>query len=196
VTALLTLNVILLALAAWAALFRVIPTCASSLFRYRLWRLRDQLVDDIRNEEFRDNAQPMELVCMIEAVIAGAQDLTAFKAWAAHATSRGLAIPDSLRLPHAHPRDKDRLEKVLNELYAAMLSKALLGTPSGWLFSIVLVPVAIVVTLTSRLFTRDPHEGSLFEDAKWHVREEFELDPALAAITNSRTPQQALYQHV
>jgi hypothetical protein len=194
--ALLTVSVVAIALFAWASVVRIVPFCAVSVFRYRLWRLRDQLVDEIRHGKFDDIEQPKVLVSLIEATIAGAKDLTALNLLLVRlAAPRGVSPPQLLNLDDLNPRDRELVEGHLHGLLRAMAIHTLRGTPSGWICSIVLLPLAVVITLVARLRGKGDG-GSVIQATKLHVREE--VDPAAVALMSRRNDRsrRSLYQHV
>ena len=76
-TALLTIEVIGVALLAWGCVFKLVPDYALSHNRYKLWRLRDVLADEIRHGAFSDAGQPRAVLRVIERSIESLSDLSA-----------------------------------------------------------------------------------------------------------------------
>jgi hypothetical protein len=194
--ALLTVSVVAIALFAWASVVRIVPFCAVSLFRYRLWRIRDQLVDEVRHGKFDDIEQPKILVSLVEATIAGAKDLTALNMLLLRlAAPRDVSPPHPLNLDDLNPSDRELVEGHLHRLLREMAIHTLGGTPSGWICSIVLLPLAVVVTVVTRLRGKGDG-GSVIQATKLHVLEE--VDPAALALMSRRNDRRgrSLYQHV
>jgi hypothetical protein len=141
-------------LAAWLAIFLVVPSCMQSMFRHRLWRLRDNVVDQIRGERLVDAEPFRKLVREIECAILAAREVSPFRITLLRFASRDL-LRDA-KFDYFDPADVDVSDRVLaegylNELRAAFYRQMLFGSPSGWLLLIVLsvltFPVAVAVVL-------------------------------------------------
>src|SRR4051812_30215362 len=87
-TALLTICLIAVTLLAWVSVFNIIPNCSTSRFRYRVWRIRDSLVDDLRAGTFTIREQPEHLVNLFETAIEEAGDVSALNAGLMHLSTR------------------------------------------------------------------------------------------------------------
>jgi len=61
---------------AMMTIFWIIPGCWTSQFRYRVWRLRDEIADDIRRHRFEDETQARILLGDVEAAIRCAHQLS------------------------------------------------------------------------------------------------------------------------
>jgi len=149
-TALAVVAVCVMALAAWVSIFVVIPSCARSFFRYRLWRLRDLVTDEIREGAYLDKHQPRLLVKEIDAGIFLGSQLSLFRLTLAALNWRNLEPHDEeewFDLSAANAADSDRLRERSNELHYAFAKFMVLGSPSGWLFGAVMFPLALTVTL-------------------------------------------------
>ncbi len=68
--ALLTFDLVALALFAWFCLVKVVPDCNVSILRYRLWRVRDRLADQICLGVYENEAAATDVLHTIEACIA------------------------------------------------------------------------------------------------------------------------------
>lgn len=173
---------LVLTLLAWASVFRVVPACANSTFRYRLWQLRDEVFDEILRGEYDDLEQPRAFVKLAEASIENAADLSVFKVWTLHLVSRGMPLPDIFHLDGLSPGDRGRLRPHLRNFEGAVIKKALGGTPSGWAVLAALGSIAVVESVSRRVRGEMRSGASVFADAKWHVREDFEMDAAVAMM--------------
>jgi hypothetical protein len=197
--ALLTLNVIGLSLLAWACIVWIVPSYATSHLRYRLWRLRDELVDDIRAGKFDDDEQPRELVAIVESVIERAAEFSALNVVLLRlSVGRRFRPPHPLKLDKVSDRDRERLEQCLEGLLDAVMVKSLLGTPSGWLMCVVLFPVALLSAITTR-GGKGPGRPSRPFLRRTRLRAAGEVDPLLLIESrNGDRPRRrrSLYQHV
>lgn len=144
-TALLTLILVALALFSWVSITKIVPSYATSRYRYRLWRLRDDLSDDIRRGRFDQEDGPRKVLALIDLAIEDAEDLSALNmilfAWTVVA---GQEIPDDpLELGELSPQDDRLLMERLEAVDSALLAKTLFGSVSGWVITLVLTPFVI-----------------------------------------------------
>jgi hypothetical protein len=146
VTALLTINLIALAIFAWISLTKIVPAYATSRYRYRLWRIRDDLADDIRHGKFDQRDAPKRVLFFVDLAIDDAEDLSALNMFLFAWTFWGnQEIPDDpLALAAASPRDQNLLGERLASINSALLAKLLFGSVSGWLITIALIPFVAV----------------------------------------------------
>jgi hypothetical protein len=150
----LVLDVVGITLFAWFGLIKIIPSCNLSTFRYRLWRLRDQIADDVRGGAFQETAQPQVLVRFLEGVIDLAPEIGALKLGAMRWSCRHVQSPelfDREALEALEPHDREIMEQRLDELRRITVRHVLLGSPSGWVLTFILVPLAFAVTLCVHL---------------------------------------------
>ena len=159
------LNVVALALFAWACVFKLVPGYALSHHRYELWRLRDQLADDIRHGAFRDQRQPRQVLRLMERSIENLDDMSTLNMLLFRLSARG--VPEwspPWDLAAANPSDRKELERRIESLENVLVKHALLGTPSGWLSMFVMLPIAIAATsvevLTDRRAIEDRVAGA------------------------------------
>jgi hypothetical protein len=137
-------------LAAWIAIFIVVPSCMQSLFRHRLWRLRDGVVDRIRAGDFAD-AEPFRgLVHEIECAILAAPEVSPFRIGLLRAVGRDLlrtAKFDYFDPVKVHAADREVADEYYAGFRSAFYRQFLFGSPSGWLLLIMLslltFPVAV-----------------------------------------------------
>ncbi|MFI4990897.1 MAG: hypothetical protein ACHQHO_08315 [Solirubrobacterales bacterium] len=181
----LILNVTAITLFAWFGLIKIIPSCNLSIFRYRLWRLRDRLADEVLDGSFQDGTQPQALVRFIEGVIELAPEIGALKLLAMRWSCRHVQVPELFNVEALDPRDKVVVEQRLDELRAITIRHVLFGAPSGWVLTGVLVPVALLASVLEhllRLLKGDRDGTSVIEEARHKVRDDVEVDPALVLL--------------
>lgn len=184
---LLTTSIVTLALGAWFSVFKIVPDCATSHFRYRLWRLRDCLVDEIRHGEYENAEKPRRLLALIELVIAEAADLSALNLLLAHLAARGVERRDDpLGLRGLRVEDASRLQKHRSELEHAMFAKAFAGTPSGWIAMLIAGPLAVIAVVARLAAHGNRDGGSLVARVERRVVADLELSPALDLMSSCR----------
>lgn len=131
-----------------------IPRTMASLFRYRLWRLRDALVDDVLFDRIENTPEIEELRGHLETAIRTAEHLTPGK----------LAVVAMYHSPRAKLelarrstllRDDHKPSKREAEFGRLALRHLLFGSPTGWMFSVILfgllLPIAVAVYGTKRV---------------------------------------------
>jgi len=184
-TALLTINLIVLALAAWFSITKVVPACATSRYRYRLWRLRDALSDDIRHGKFHDEEAAKKVRLLIDLAIEDADDLSALNLVLFQLVLRRSDLPaDPLGLEELSPYDQECLKERLEEVQAALLSKTLFGSVSGWLATFFLIPVVVVAAF------RDSGQPRVLQRTSNRIRDD------LVRSNRLDGPHGHTYQHV
>jgi hypothetical protein len=207
---LLVVDIVALALFAWACAFKIVPLCATNICRYRLWQIRDGLVDAIRADAFEDSQQPNRVVDVIEETTRSLSDLSAFNLLLFYLSSRSLSKGrlwrGAWKLDEMQPRDRERLKHHVDAFEQAVISHVFLGTPSGWLALAVVAPMALAEEFVKRLKLKRKDgdrtplvHASLVRDARRHVREEFDMDPALAlacAPTTNSHRRQSVFQGI
>lgn len=184
-TALLTINLIVLALAAWFSITKVVPACATSRYRYRLWRLRDALSDDIRHGKFHDEEAAKKVLLLIDLAIEDADDLSALNLTLFGMVMRRSDFPrDPLGLSDLRPYDRDCLTERLAEVQDALLSKTLFGSVSGWIVTLVLSPIVLIAA------GRDSGRPKVLQRASNRIRDD------LVRSNELDGPHGHTYQHV
>lgn len=185
--AFLTVIAVALAIFAWVCIVKIIPDCARSLFRYRLWRLRDELVDEIRAGTFENDEMPKVLAAVVEGTITVAPEATLARMLMAAWTCRSMQVPELFDFESLGRGDRRLLEKRFSEYRQIAVRHILLGAPSGWILTalvgVLVVPVAALFALMMTLSGRrhDKHDGSSwFQDLRHRLQGE--VDPALALL--------------
>jgi hypothetical protein len=168
-TVLATLALIAVALFVWACLFKVIPNCLLSLFRYKLWRQRDELAQDIRRGEFEHRKSAEMVLEEIECFIEGAPQLSPFNIGLLYLSARGVVVvpEDRLVLRNLPTDERARLESTLDAFHRTVAKHVLFGTPSGWLVVLLAMPAVPVVLFFRAL----AHEGKQLTRLKADTRE-------------------------
>ena len=128
--------VIALALTAWATVLFVVPSILRSLFRYRMWRFRDHLVDAVFDGVVaRSEIQP--LIELAEFTIAESRELTLLRLL----VFRWVVKPQQ-HLIRPDPLDASRSTFVATnrDRFGELLAFHLMtGSPSGWIGGCVLL---------------------------------------------------------
>ena len=156
--ALLAIAVIVSALFAWFSFFSIIPRNLEAICRYRLWEIRDELVDDVRAGKFKDEDEPRKVQYVIEAFIEAASELTPLRLGLMMAISRRhdnrVKLPAPISLKGLCRGDKERLGAYIVRFNSAITWRVLLGSPSGWALTLASVPLVLLALLID-LFRRD-----------------------------------------
>jgi hypothetical protein len=131
---LLIISLLIWAAAGFASLFFVYPWAMRSIFRYRLWQLRDDVHRDLRHGNLPATSGRLFLR-HIETQILGSKRCTVFKLLIA-----GWVMPD-IRKPVERPNfSNHKMKEYQAKLDHIVISHLIKGSPFGWLFFIVLLP--------------------------------------------------------
>lgn len=190
------LTVILLSLAAGAStiIFYVFPSSTASLLRYKLWPLRDELVDGLNNDEFHDVTQPRNLVREIELAIESAEELRPLRMVVLMSLARGKRPPGDypvFDVAKADEADKVRLELVCRRFMSAVINHVLFGSWSGLVVAPILIFAAAIESILKGRMGRDggADHGSVVDDMKQVVRREIDVEPTLRVLAERRIPK-------
>lgn len=142
--------------AAWAIVVFFIPSCLCSMFRYRLWRLRDSVKDDVIYGRLPSHEFVNELLGVIESFILIANRVTLIQVFSLPGDRT-----DSARHQKALEEWAGKLNEQQNHLFLAhrtelktiIVSRLLLGSITGWAFLVLLLP-GIVLMLVRSLVQR------------------------------------------
>ena len=186
--------------AAWVGIWYVFPEAELSLFRHRLWRLRDELHCAIRHGEFKQSPEPECLLRNVESIIFLAPEISAL-------TSIVLAMylrsrpPDprteqgEIRWSEMNEYDRHALLPYSRRFDDLLLHHIFFGSPSGWILSGIAIPPAFAYVsfrkakqMVGQVFAvvgtrkhRDKHDA-------FPVASDL---PSVAALTKSRVQTQA-----
>lgn len=191
------IDVVALSLFAWFCLVKVIPSCNVSMYRYRLWRLRDRLADEIREGVFEAKEQPKALLGFVEGVIVLAPNIGAVKLGVMLWSTRHTPDPeDPIKLDALSPGDKKLMEERLSELGGLTAKHVLLGSPSGWIVTFVLGTFAFATSLIVYLLRGAPDGSSVLDGTRLRVRDEIEVDRALVLLRSENVSRRSALQSV
>lgn len=151
--ALMTAIVIAVVLFGWFCLIWVIPNSLLSLFRYRLWRMRDGLYDEIRAGKFHGTKQAYVLVEDMECFIERAKELSPLNIALILLSHRRLEVPkgEIIDMSGMDARDKRRLTKHLENFQIAIIKHVFYETPSGWILTLPALPFIAYAKLSAAL---------------------------------------------
>jgi hypothetical protein len=170
---LLTAILVGMSLFAWFCLVKIVPDCNVSMYRYRLWRVRDRLADQIRWGQFDCDAPARALLWDVEQYIAQAPEVGFVKLLFSRWAKRGCQPePDVLQRNDLTADDRRRLETYVHELDHIHVRHIAFGSPSGWVITLLLVPAAIVASAIHRLGRSGIRDGSVISEARERVRNE------------------------
>jgi hypothetical protein len=154
--AVLTVLLIATALWAWFCILWLVPRNLRSLFRYRLWRLRDGLATEIRAENFDEVREPRHLLDSVECFIEMAEELTPLRISLLILSARPAYVFDketedtyALSLAGLSRHDKDLLGRYVAEFNDAVTKHVFFGSPSGWLACIPFSPFFVAAKVMS-----------------------------------------------
>lgn len=148
--------VVLVAVPVWVLFLHVLPSHLCSLFRYKLWRTRDAVVDDVFRGRLPRNDQVGLLLNGIERTIQVSRHFTVFRSrFLPRADSRVLGQIQSTRQAFLDGIDDECRKRYLaheNAFTTAVGLHAFVGSPSGWFAALIVValfaailPLAILV---------------------------------------------------
>jgi hypothetical protein len=178
-------------LVAWLAIFMVVPSCMQSMFRHRLWRLRDNIVDQIRGDGLAEPGPFRDLVHEVECAIIAAPEVSPFRIGLLRAVSGNFmrdAKVESFDPENVHPSDRRLAEAYVAEFRAAFFRQLLFGSPSGWILFLLLVVLTLPIALV-RSVTRG---AAVVTEAKDLTRNELDAganpERTLALLRGRREP--------
>jgi hypothetical protein len=137
--------------ALWGAALFVVPSHVRSLFRYRLWRLRDYLQDCIFDERLPDVPVVNDLLEGIEGMIEYA-DHVSLSTFLAFELAGGHSLGDAdLDLSRLSDKQQELFGRILRTLFDHMMFKAIAGSPAGAFFLPVLL---LLLKLRNKFWAR------------------------------------------
>jgi hypothetical protein len=178
-----------LAVSASVVVFYVFPASTTSLVRYRLWPIRDELYDCIVDGQFHDDEQPRNLLRTIETTIAYANEFRPLRMITLVVIAHGKLPPgvDHLEfdLANANEADKAKLESIWQRYMSAVLKHVLTGSWSGLVAAVVVLGAAAIgAILKGRPWGGgNHHDPSVVEDVKRAVRRDIPLDSTLRVLS-------------
>lgn len=147
-------------IAGWTGVIFVIPWCQRSRYRYRLWQMRDQIVDDVICNKIPSHPAVVELVARIETHIRCVDSFTLASTMTEYIGRRAFELPvdGSLDVTLLGSTEGAIISRYLSEFNKAKVRHLFVGSPSGWI-AFALVPSAFVIAeLLRRLTHMRQHE--------------------------------------
>ncbi len=139
----------------WACLVLILPRSLRSLFRYRLWVLRDELVDDVIAKRIPLTDAVRDVLSTMEALIRDSKNVT---------LGRWLLLPrKSMQVASEYHKgveaafsamtreEQERVSYFRQSVARAVAMRLLIGSPLGWLFSVVFVTAKYSFALNERI---------------------------------------------
>lgn len=178
------------ALFTWAALIKIIPSCATSRFRYLLWKMRDDLVDEIRHGQYENVDQARRLVTEIEVAITHATELSVANVVLVTRFFKNVEMPRNLLLDldALSSSDRQRLQPKQEVLYREMTWHLLIRKMSGWPVFVFLSVVALFSALFTELRSGISRSSTkrVYRDTKQQVRDDVDVEPVIAFFGTNR----------
>lgn len=129
----------LLATSAWLGLFLLVPWCQQSLYRYKLWAIRDAIRDDIRSGLLPEHDAVSRVCDMVEGGIRFSKDLTIARILLMLMTVRDVPNIDlEAEWSGLSAAQKSRLRLHWAAFRAATARHLLSSSPLGWALALVL----------------------------------------------------------
>lgn len=166
--------------ASWLGLFLLVPRWLTSMFRYDLWRLRDDLVDALRDGRLSRSEAAVGVLHSMETAIRHARHFTFANVLGLQGIAALSGVAPTSSTPSYAELDQDErqlLHSFERRLVDALVRHVKLGSPSGWL-AMAFRPVALSAFHVGRLVgTRGRRPTLLVAEA---VREELAVAGRLA----------------
>lgn len=169
--------------AAAVALFVLIPRALMSTFRYDLWRIRDELYDQIHDSAYVDDEQPRRLLAHVESSIEKMADVSLASLLVVALLSRsGVAEGPRFNLQAMGRSDRDRIAPLYYGWGGALARRVFLASWSGILVAVPLLVILFISAIWRRASSGDgTHDGTVIKEihvefrelASVRVREEF-----------------------
>lgn len=177
---------LLLTAASFAALFYVVPYSGLSVYRHKLWRLRDAIHRDIRTGVIPPGQVADELLGGVEKTIRFAKEMSFANVLIFGVLRKDPANDERFeetqaRIQALPERCRELVLKHQHDYAFITLRHSIFFTPSGWFAAIVLVPLLPIVFLVAYIGGRrsgdeeqqgrDQHTHFVFEDSQaWRVQ--------------------------
>lgn len=140
--------------ALWACALFMVPDHVLSLFRYRLWRLRDHLQDCILDERLPDLPVVNDLLDTVESMIEHADRVT-LSSFLAYGLAGGHGLDEagdgSFDLRGLSNEQRELLNRILSNLFDHMTFKTIAGSPIGAFFLPILL---LLLKLRTRFWAK------------------------------------------
>jgi len=130
--------------ALWACAIFMVPDHVLSLFRYRLWRLRDHLQDCILDERLPELPVVNDLFDTVESMIEHADRVT-LSSFVAFGLAGGRGSDEAGEEPFdlcgLSDEQRELFNRILSNLFDHMAFKTIAGSPVGGFFLPILLPL-------------------------------------------------------
>lgn len=124
---------------AWFSLVYLIPWTLRDMFSHRLWRLRDQLADEIFAGAYQDPQRAKLLLAQIQMLNERREDISPGKIWLLRANDPSALLASSVEpLVGLAEEDEPQLKEHATTLLRLINHHARFETPSGWLTCLLL----------------------------------------------------------
>jgi hypothetical protein len=134
----------------WASFFTGVSRDGVSIFRYRLWSIRDRMMDDVLSGALPQNRAVRDVLGLVEGTIRHAGYFSVFRWWfLPHPPASYIAESErALEAVRAGMNDEQRklLDAYRDEANKCMATHLVLGSVLGWL----LIPPAAVYAVLSK----------------------------------------------
>ena len=143
-------------IAVWIIFVVFIPNCLCSLFRYRLWRLRDAVKDDILYGRLPDRPFIREFVSMLESYILVANKLTLVQLLLLPSNKQEAERRIKELMQSIHELSEEPRKRILayqEDLKLILVTRLFIGSVTGWIFLTFLMP-AIIMMFIYRVIQR------------------------------------------
>jgi hypothetical protein len=147
--------------AAWLSIFVLVPSCAHSIFRHQLWRLRDSAYDDVVRGALTDPTPFRGFIRELEFAIDVADEITPLRLGLMGLTSRRLREDEQIEVEFfdpakVHPDDRRAAHFYYWQFHTIFFKQLVFGSPTGWLLMVLLVlatvPIALYRAARQRVF--------------------------------------------
>jgi hypothetical protein len=149
----------------WVCLFKIFPDSLLAMFRFRLWKERDELAREVRKGAYAESKPAEQVVELIGDFIDLAPQLSPLHIGLMRLSEVGMREEHMgiIDLKALSPEERNRLEARLEEVNDLVANHAMLETPSGWgimILGLPFVPFAMIFLALQKLLKKG-YGGSL-----------------------------------
>ncbi|HEU5253513.1 MAG TPA: hypothetical protein VFU16_09345 [Solirubrobacterales bacterium] len=143
----------------WVCLFKIFPDSLLAMFRFRLWRERDELAKEVRAEFYAQPEPAEQVVKLIEHYVELAPQLSPLHIVLMRLSELRMQDDHSgyIDLGELEPEERAQLESRMERVNDLLTNHAMLETPSGWgllLIGLPFVPIAVVVVAIGKVLQK------------------------------------------
>lgn len=178
------------AVGAWAALIHAIPATFLSLYRYKLWDIRDSIASDLRLNKLPETRVTRDLLESTEDLLLDAEEVSFLNVitWGLFSEIASLEEHELQAEIDALSGDmRKRYETYEDRIARATALRLLIGTPSGWI-GVVTIPLWLPLVLYRLREPISRHRAHLFSYGKRRASRKFlqRLSELVAQSPNAR----------